>query len=233
MLNQTARNGSMNYYVLIMAAGSGRRFGTEIPKQFHELAGMPVIMHAIQRFLTWSNDIRIVVVLPAGYVAYWKELTAKFAFNVPHVVAEGGSTRFLSVRNGLALIGDEGLTAVHDGVRPLVLSETIARCFETAGKYGSAVPYVNPADTVRLENEQGFVTYDRNRVRLIQTPQVFRTEIIKKAYLQNYDPGFTDDATVVERSGEKIFLVEGNRENIKITNPEDLAVAEALLQFIF
>lgn len=233
MLNPAVRSRVMNHYVLIVAAGSGKRFGTDIPKQFLELAGRPLIMHTIQRFLTFSADVSIIVVLPAGYVSYWKELTVKYAFDVPHVVAEGGSTRFYSVKNGLALTGDDGLVAVHDGVRPLVSTDTIARCFETALKFGNAVPAVNPADTVRLETEKGTEMYDRSHVRLIQTPQVFRTEIIKKAYLQEYSPDFTDDATVVEKSGQTIHLVEGNRENIKITNPEDLAVAEALYHFIF
>ncbi|NSW94532.1 MAG: 2-C-methyl-D-erythritol 4-phosphate cytidylyltransferase [Bacteroidales bacterium] len=223
----------MKCYVLIMAAGSGSRFGAEIPKQFHELAGKPVVMHAIQQFLNWRNDIEIIIVLPAGYLTYWKNLTAKYSFNVPHSVTEGGATRFLSVRNGLALTGDDGLVAVHDGVRPLVSTDTITRCFETAEKYGSAVPVINPADTVRLETEQSSTTFDRNRVKLVQTPQVFRADIIRKAYMQDYNPGFTDDATVVEKSGIAIHLVEGNRENIKITNPEDLAVAGALLHYIF
>ena len=233
MPKPSVRDEVMNHYILIVAAGSGKRFGTDIPKQFLELAGRPVIMHTIQRFLAFSADVRFIVVLPTGYVSYWKELTVKYAFDVPHVVAEGGSTRFFSVKNGLALTGDDGLVAVHDGVRPLVSPDTIARCFEAAQKFGNAVPSVIPSDSVRLETEKGSETYDRNHVRLIQTPQVFRTEIIKKAYLQEYSPDFTDDATVVEKSGQIIHLVEGNRENIKITSPEDLAVTEAMLHFIF
>lgn len=233
MLNPIIRNGVMNHYVIIVAAGSGKRFGTDIPKQFLELAGKPLIMHTIQRFLSYSTDISIIVVLPAEYISYWKELTVKYAFKVPHVVTEGGSTRFYSVKNGLALTEDDGLVAVHDGVRPLVSTATISRCFEAAMEFGNAVPAINPPDTVRIQTDMGSETYDRNQVKLIQTPQVFRTEIIKKAYQQEYSPDFTDDATVVERSGQTIHLVEGNRENIKITNPEDLAVAEALCHFIF
>jgi len=219
----------MNQYVLIVAAGTGKRMGSEIPKQFLEVAGKPVLMHTIGRFLAYNESIEIIVVLPEKQISYWTGLQKKYSFIIPHRIVKGGEKRFYSVRNGLASLGVRGLVAIHDGVRPLVSTNTIRRCFEAAAKHGSAIPVISPADSLRIVTDQGSVSVNRNHVKLVQTPQVFDTELIRKAYLQDYTSEFTDDATVLETAGEMVFLVEGNRENIKITSPEDLLIAEAFL----
>ncbi len=220
----------MNRYALIVAGGSGSRMGTVIPKQFLELAGKPVLMHTIEKFRKFESSIRIIVVLPEDHIGLWHELTDKYSFPVSHDIVSGGATRFESVKNGLQLIKSRGYVAIHDGVRPLVSRDTILRCFTEAERYGNAVPVSSPADSLRLITDQGNIPVNRHHLRLIQTPQVFDTELIIKAYQQEYSPEFTDDATLLEKTGESIRLVEGNRENIKITNPVDLIVAEALMQ---
>jgi len=222
----------MKLYAVIVAAGSGTRMGTDIPKQFLELAGKPVLMHTIERFLTFSNSIHIITVLPGEYLEFWDQLKKKYTFTQPHIIVRGGETRFISVRNGLEYVDDDALVAVHDAVRPLVSIGTIKRCFETAGEYGNAIPVISPSDTLRIVNEENSKPVDRLLVKQIQTPQVFHSRLLKKAYCQSYLPEFTDDATVLEKTGEKIRLVDGNRENIKITNPEDLIIAEHLLPSI-
>lgn len=222
----------MKLYAVIVAGGSGTRMGTDIPKQFLELAGKPVLMHTIERFLTFSNSIHIITVLPGEYLEFWDQLKKKYTFTLPHIIVRGGETRFISVRNGLEYVDDDALVAVHDAVRPLVSIGTIKRCFETAGEYGNAIPVISPSDTLRIVNEENSKPVDRLLVKQIQTPQVFHSRLLKKAYCQSYLPEFTDDATVLEKTGEKIRLVDGNRENIKITNPEDLIIAQHLLPSI-
>ena len=222
----------MELYIIIVAGGSGKRMGDVIPKQFLELAGRPVLMHTIDRFKTFNNDIEIITVLPENQLRYWIDLQKKYSFEVPHTLVKGGSARFFSVKNGLKFVNEPGLVAIHDGVRPLVSIDTIQRCFDTAEKLGNAVPSVSPADSLRLLTNQGSEPIDRLYVRQIQTPQVFNATLIKKAYLQEYKPEFTDDATVLEKTGEKINLIEGNRENIKITNPEDLLISAAFFPTI-
>ncbi len=219
----------MDLYALIVAGGAGRRMGTVIPKQFLELAGKPVLMHTAERFYSFDPLIRIIIVLPGDRFCLWNELKVKHSFKLPHSLAEGGQTRFESVRNGLALVDDESLVAIHDGVRPLVSTNTIRNCFETATLYGNAIPAVSPADSVRMVTDAGNIPINRHCLRLIQTPQVFYSRLIKKAYSTDFSPEFTDDAMVLEKSGEDIRIVEGNRENIKITNPEDLIIAKTLL----
>jgi 2-C-methyl-D-erythritol 4-phosphate cytidylyltransferase len=220
----------MQLYAIIVAGGSGKRMGADTPKQFIELAGRPVLMHTIERFREFNEKIEIITVLPENQLRYWRELQAKYSFNVPQTLVKGGSARFFSVRNGLEFVTAPGLVAIHDGVRPLVSSDTIRRCFEEAGKSGSAVPVISPLDSLRMIDEKGNEVVDRRKIRIIQTPQVFDSVLLKKAYTQKYQPEFTDDATVFELMGEKINLVDGNRENIKITTPEDLLIADALLQ---
>ena len=219
----------MDRYALIVAGGAGRRMGSAIPKQFLELAGKPILMHSAQRFFAFDHEIRLIIVLPRDLFEFWDELKAKHSFTLPHSLAEGGQTRFESVRNGLELVEDESLVAIHDGVRPLVSAETIRNCFETAARYGNAIPAVSPADSVRIVTGAGNMPVNRQYIRLIQTPQVFASHLIKKAYMTEFNPEFTDDAMVLEKTGEEIRLVSGNRENIKITNPEDLIIAETLL----
>jgi len=222
----------MNEYAVIVAAGSGRRMGSEIPKQFLEIAGKPVLMHTIERFRAYSESIKIIVVLPENQISNWNELQKKYPFSIPHLVVKGGEKRYHSVRNGLEAIVSPGLVAIHDGVRPLVSTGTIRRCFEAAASHGSAIPVISPADSLRIVTDQGSVPVNRQHVRLVQTPQVFDTELIRRAYLLDYTFEFTDDATVLEKAGEQVFLVEGNRENIKITSPEDIVTAEALFPYV-
>jgi 2-C-methyl-D-erythritol 4-phosphate cytidylyltransferase len=222
----------MQLYVVIVAGGSGKRMGAEIPKQFLELAGRPVLMHTIERFKSFNETIEIITVLPEDQLRHWIELKEKYSFSVPETLVKGGSHRFFSVRNGLQFVNVPGLVAIHDGVRPFVSIETIKRCFETAEKYGNAIPSISITESLRMISEKESHPINRLLVRQIQTPQVFNAELLKKAYLLDYKPEFTDDATVLENTGEKINLVEGNRENIKITNPEDLLISKALLPTI-
>jgi 2-C-methyl-D-erythritol 4-phosphate cytidylyltransferase len=222
----------MQLYVVIVAGGSGKRMGAEIPKQFLELAGRPVLMHTIERFKTFNESIEIITVLPENQLRHWLELQEKYAFSVPQTLVKGGSVRFYSVRNGLQFVNTPGLVAVHDGVRPFVSIDTIKKCFETAEKLGNAIPAVQVAESLRIVSDNDSHPINRLLVRQIQTPQVFNAALLKKAYQQEYKPEFTDDATVIEKLGEKINLVEGNRENIKITNPEDLLISKALLMSI-
>jgi 2-C-methyl-D-erythritol 4-phosphate cytidylyltransferase len=222
----------MDLYVVIVAGGSGKRMGVDTPKQFLELSGRPVLMHTIERFKEFNDTIEIITVLPENQLRFWNELQKKYSFDISNTLVKGGNKRFFSVKNGLEFVNTPGLVAIHDGVRPLVRVETIKRCFETAEKYGNAIPVISPADSLRIETEQGNNPVNRLHIKQIQTPQVFNAALIKKAYKQDYDPEFTDDATVLEKTGEKIQMVEGNRENIKITNPEDLFIAQTLLSFI-
>ncbi len=222
----------MKLYAVIVAGGSGKRMGAEIPKQYLELAGKPVLMHTLERFKAFDESIEIITVLPENQIRFWADLQKKYSFNIPHTLVKGGRSRFFSVRNGLKFVEKQSIVAIHDGVRPFVSIDTINRCFETAKILGNAIPVISPNDTLRMINETGSYPINRMHVKQVQTPQVFKAELIKKAYEQEYIPEFTDDATVLERTGEKINLVEGNRENIKITNPEDLLISNALLPAI-
>jgi 2-C-methyl-D-erythritol 4-phosphate cytidylyltransferase len=222
----------MKLYALIVAGGTGKRMGAEIPKQYLELAGKPVLMRTLERFKAFDGSIEIIAVLPENQIRFWADLQKKYSFTIPHTLVKGGKSRFFSVRNGLKFVEDPGIVAIHDGVRPFVSIETINRCFETALKLGNAIPVISPIDTLRIVNETGSYPVSRMQVRQVQTPQVFRADLIKKAYEQDYLPEFTDDATVLEKTGVVINLVEGNRENIKITNPEDLLISNALLPVI-
>jgi 2-C-methyl-D-erythritol 4-phosphate cytidylyltransferase len=222
----------MDLYVVIVAGGSGKRMGAEIPKQFLELAGRPVLMHTIERFKSFNDSIEIITVLPENQLRFWIDLQKKHSFSILHTLVKGGYNRFYSVRNGLKFVNNEGLVAIHDGVRPFVSIDTIKRCFDTAEKLGNAIPAISPTESLRILTDQGSVSVNRLHVKQIQTPQVFNARLIKNAYLQEYSPDFTDDATVLEKTGEKINIIEGNRENIKITNPEDLLISTALLTTI-
>jgi 2-C-methyl-D-erythritol 4-phosphate cytidylyltransferase len=222
----------MKLYAVIVAGGTGKRMHAEIPKQYLELAGKPVLMHTLEKFKAFDASIEIITVLPENQLRFWGELQKKYSFDVPHTLVKGGKSRFFSVRNGLKFVETPGLVAIHDGVRPFVSLDTIKRCFETAEKLGNAIPVISPSDTLRIVSDEGSKTINRLQVKQVQTPQVFNAEIIKKAYLQEYMPEFTDDATVLERTGVKINLVNGNRENIKITNPEDLVISTALLPVV-
>ncbi len=222
----------MDRYAILVAGGKGLRMGSDIPKQFLPLRGRPVLMHTIDVFKRTYPDIHIILVLPREQQDYWRQLCGQHDYDVELCVADGGETRFHSVRNGLSQIPDgaRGVVGVHDGVRPFVSPETIRRCFEAAEEFGAVVPVVPVVETVRqLLADGGSMTVDRNAYRLVQTPQTFDIQLLKKAYGQPFDPFFTDDASVVEAMGHPIKLVEGNNENIKLTNPADLKLAEGMV----
>jgi 2-C-methyl-D-erythritol 4-phosphate cytidylyltransferase len=202
--------------------------GGEIPKQFLPICGKPVLMRTLETFHAYDSAIHIILVLPVSQQAYWKELCAEYHFTLPHDVADGGETRFHSVMNGLAKVEGEGLVGVHDGVRPFVSQEVIARCYEEAAEKKAVIPVIGVVETVRQLVDGESVTVPRDQYKLVQTPQVFDVALLRKAYHQEYTDMFTDDASVVEALGEKVHLVEGNRENIKLTTPFDLKLAELL-----
>jgi len=231
-VNLTGRARPMEMYALIVAGGSGSRMGTRIPKQFIGIAGRPILMHTVERFRSFSASVKIIIVLPPNQIDYWKSLCRDHAFEIPHSVAAGGTTRFQSVKAGLELVGPDGIVAIHDGVRPLVSRETLQRCFEAAAESGNAIPVISPSDSLRILTAGGSTPVDRDNIKIIQTPQVFDIRLIRKAYQQEYNAAFTDDATVFEKEGGTIRLVAGNMENIKITTPEDLIICEALLPLI-
>jgi 2-C-methyl-D-erythritol 4-phosphate cytidylyltransferase len=219
----------MKLYAVIVAGGHGKRMGSELPKQYMELAGKPVLMRTLERFKAFDESIELITVLPENQLRFWAELQKKYSFNIPHTIVKGGKARFYSVRNGLNFVDVPGLVAIHDGVRPFVSIDTIKRCFQMAEKLGNAVPVISPNESMRVLTETGSKPVNRLNVKIVQTPQVFNAGIIKKAYRQDYLPEFTDDASVLEKTGVKINLIEGNRENIKITTPEDLVISSALL----
>lgn len=222
----------MDRYAILVAGGKGLRMGSDIPKQFLPLRGRPVLMHTIDVFRRTYPDIHIILVLPREQQDYWRQLCGQHGYDVEVCVADGGEARFHSVRNGLSQIPDgaRGVVGVHDGVRPFVSPETIRRCFEAAEEYGAVVPVVPVVETVRqLLADGSSMTVDRNAYRLVQTPQTFDIQLLKKVYGQPFDPFFTDDASVVEAMGHPIKLVEGNNENIKLTNPADLKLAEGMV----
>ncbi len=223
----------MHKYAIIVAGGKGERMGENIPKQFLELAGKPILMHTIEKFQNTFSEIKIILALPENQLDFWRELCFKYSFNkIPYQIVVGGKTRFDSVKNALTLITEQGIVAVHDGVRPLVSLATITNCFEQAKKSGTAVPVVDVVDSLRFVSKQDETSkaVTRNCYKSVQTPQCFKAEIILKAYQQDFDESFTDDASVVEKLGYQIDLVEGNTENIKITSPVDIALAEAILK---
>ncbi|MCW3103226.1 MAG: 2-C-methyl-D-erythritol 4-phosphate cytidylyltransferase [Bacteroidetes bacterium] len=220
----------MKKYIIIVAGGSGTRMNSAVPKQFMELKGKPVLMHTVEKFTNTFPDAKIIIVLPESLNAEWKALCTKHNFSIAHELAAGGETRYHSVKNGLALVPDACLVGIHDAARPLVSKDTILRAFETAEKWGNATPVVPVSDSLRSVRGKENTAVDRSHYSIVQTPQCFHSDLLRKAFLKEYKPEFTDDATVLEAFGEKINLVEGNRENIKITTPQDLLLAEALMQ---
>ena len=247
----------MEDYIIIVAGGKGLRMGSDIPKQFLPIAGKPVLMRTLERFCEYSPTLQIILVLPKAQQDYWKQLCEEYHFNVEYQLADGGETRFHSVQHGLALIPDEteGVVGVHDGVRPFPSIDVIRRCYDTAREKKAVIPVIPVVETLRQiiskddrtnrtaeQTEEGgkvlqsyspcnkiSQTVPRNEYRLVQTPQTFDIQLLKAANRQPYNDGFTDDASVVEAYGFDITLVEGNRENIKITTPYDLKIAEALI----
>ena len=218
-------------YIIIVAGGKGLRMGSDIPKQFLPIGGKPVLMRTLERFRSYDANLQIILVLPEAQQDYWRELCEQYHFDVEYLLANGGQTRFHSVQNGLALVPDdaEGVVGIHDGVRPFPSIEVIRNCYATARVKKAVIPVIPVVETVRhLEGDKS-ATVPRNDYRLVQTPQTFDIQLLKAANRQPYNEGFTDDASVVESYGHDITLVEGNRENIKITTPYDLKIAEVLL----
>jgi 2-C-methyl-D-erythritol 4-phosphate cytidylyltransferase len=218
----------MERYAIIVAGGSGIRMQSGIPKQFIPIGEKPVLMHTMAAFKAVYEDIHIITVLPEKYIRLWKDLCVEFSFNISHTTTPGGRTRYESVKQGLKLVHTDGIIGVHDGVRPFGSQQTIRTAYETAEVMGAAIPVIELNDSLRLLHNGATLPADRNRYRLVQTPQCFRAEILKKAYEAPYRIEFTDDATIVEAAGYTVELTPGNFENIKITRTIDLAFAEVL-----
>lgn len=217
-------------YALIVAGGKGTRIKSKVPKQFLDLDGVPILMRTINTFYTYSPAITVIVVLPEDDFPIWEELCLLHKYNRPLILTKGGDTRFQSVKNGLDKIQGDGLVAIHDGVRPLVSEDIIGASFRLAAVHGSAVAAVRLKESIRMTDQDNTKAMDRSRFRLVQTPQTFTVSLIKNAYQTKEDASLTDDASVAERAGHVISLFEGSYENIKITTPEDLIVAEALIR---
>lgn len=220
----------MTRQAIIVAGGRGTRMNNEVPKQFLPLCGKPIVMHTLETFYNFDSHIELILVLPEHLMVYWQNLCVEHQFDIPHHIVAGGQERFYSVKNGLAFAKPNALIAIHDGVRPFVSHSTLELCFAQAELQGNAIPAMPLVDSIREVQEHESQIVDRTKLRAIQTPQVFQSQIITKAFEQPFSPTFTDDASVVEAYGEKIHLVEGNVENIKLTTPFDLLIGEALLQ---
>lgn len=212
----------MEKAVIIVAGGSGTRMGADRPKQFLEVKGKPILAHTLERFYQYDSSMEMVLVLPKDQIKIWEAYCQKYNITIPHKITTGGESRFHSVSNGLKMIESRGVVGVHDGVRPCVSLDTLKRCFEEAEKEGAVVPVVPLVDSIREKDGETSKAVDRSKYALVQTPQTFQWEILSKAYQQSFDPLFTDDASVVEADGKKIKLIDGNRENLKVTTPEDL-----------
>lgn len=220
----------MKFYAIIVAGGSGSRMNSEIPKQFIPLLGKPVLMHTIEAFYYSELRPEILLVLSRNFHPFWNELCLKYDFSIPHQVIEGGAERFYSVKNAVDTIDDESVTAVHDAVRPVVDNELITRCFSEAQVHKAVVPVIESRDSLRKKENDTTSAIAREEILIVQTPQVFESSLLKKAYEQNYSKDFTDDASVVEKAGGKIHITSGDFKNIKVTYPEDLEVASLFLK---
>lgn len=220
----------MQKHIIVVAGGKGLRMGAPLPKQFVCVAGLPVLMHTLLRCHAAQPDAQLILALPKDHQALWQQLCVEYDFRLEHQIVDGGETRFHSVRNALALVPEAvGVVAVHDGVRPFAGIEVIQRVMQAAAETGASIPVVAVVETLRqVESEGRSHTVSRDAYRLVQTPQAFRIDVLKQAYNQPYQPAFTDDASVVEALGMEVTLVEGNRENIKLTTPADLSYAEFL-----
>lgn len=219
----------MKQNIIIVAGGKGLRIGGELPKQFIPIGGKPILMHTIEAFYNYNKNIHIVLVLPASHRDYWAKLCVEYNFTIPHVITLGGKTRFHSVKNGLELVA-EGIVGVHDGARPFVSVNLIKNCYESAKESGAVIPVINPIDSLRqITEDSNSHIIDRSKIKAVQTPQIFNVDILKKAYETDFSPQFTDDASVVESSGVKVHLIDGEVTNIKVTTPFDLQIAELLV----
>jgi 2-C-methyl-D-erythritol 4-phosphate cytidylyltransferase len=216
-------------YIVIVAGGTGTRMKSEVPKQFIELLGTPILMHTINRFTSTFPAINVILVLSPDFIEHWEALCDKHNFTIPHQQSLGGATRFHSVQNGLMLVPDDSLVGIHDAARPLVSDQTIKLAFDKAAEKGNASPAIALHESIRLVENDANKAVDRSKYYTIQTPQCFQSSLIKKAFTQEFELTFTDDASVLEATGESINLVDGNIENIKITTPQDLLIANAIM----
>jgi 2-C-methyl-D-erythritol 4-phosphate cytidylyltransferase len=221
---------ALKEYAIIVAGGKGSRIRSSVPKQYLELCGLPILMHTLNAFFRYSSSMTVILVLPKDDFGLWNELCLKYSFLKPVILQQGGETRFQSVRNGLMKISDDGLVAIHDGVRPLVSEDIIGASFRLAAVHQSAVASVRLKESIRMTDQEKTKAVDRSRFRLIQTPQTFVVSLIRAAYEIREEESLTDDASVAELAGHSISLFEGSYENIKVTTPEDLIVAEALMK---
>ncbi|HTM65612.1 MAG TPA: 2-C-methyl-D-erythritol 4-phosphate cytidylyltransferase, partial [Flavipsychrobacter sp.] len=229
-ISQLKVENSSPVYAIIVDGGQGTRMGTAVPKQFLDLNGKPILHHTIDAFVQAIPGIQIVLVLPSHQISYAQMVLQSFTERIDLTIVSGGETRFRSVQNGLKDTPEDAVVMVHDGVRPLVSAELIQRCYQQALEKGSAIPAIAVTDSMRLVTKEGSEPVERSQLRIIQTPQAFRASILLSAMQQAYDEGFTDEATVVEAYGKEVFLIEGEKSNIKITTPEDMVVAEALIK---
>ena len=220
----------MKRYAVIVAGGQGVRMGADRPKQFLEIGGKPILQHTIERFLAFDPSVEIIVVLPSAQKQWWREHCRQTGFVERYSMVSGGITRFHSVQNALAYVGDEGVVAIHDGVRPLVGTALLERLFGAAASHPAVIPAVPVVESLRRVEGGSSVPVARDGMVLVQTPQVFAAAVLKEAYTQPYATSFTDDASVVEAAGTPIHIVAGERTNIKITTPDDLSFAEELLR---
>ena len=219
----------MEKYVIIVAGGSGKRMGGEMPKQFLLVAGKPILMHTVEAFARACEAFKFILVLPEAHFSTWNELVEQYNFTIPVTLVAGGAERFFSVKNALAYVPEGALVAVHDGVRPFASIQTINDAFDVAVEKGAAVPVIDEVDSLRRVQSGTSQAVNRSEYKRVQTPQVFSSTILKNAYNQEFSSLFTDDASVVESIGHTITLTTGNVENIKITTPHELLLAEALI----
>lgn len=219
----------MNKYAVIVAGGKGVRMNSALPKQFLPLCDKPILYHTIKAFIDVYEDVKIILVLPEDNISYTQMVLQAFTDRIDLTIVAGGATRFHSVQNGLQAIDGDGVVFVHDGVRPLLSTSLIHACYYQTVEKGSAIPAIAVSDSMRIVDGEDSRPVDRNKMRSIQTPQTFRTDIILSAFEQEYSDEFTDEATVVESAGYKVALIEGEKSNIKITTPEDMKVAESIL----
>ncbi|MAD50575.1 MAG: 2-C-methyl-D-erythritol 4-phosphate cytidylyltransferase [Flavobacteriales bacterium] len=216
----------MKQYIIIVAGGSGSRMGSTIPKQFLDLNSKPILMHTINKMHQSLEGSEIILALPKSEFGTWKSLCQQHQFDISHQLVEGGNTRFKSVKNALQKISEKSVIAVHDGVRPLVKESVVKQCMQTAKDKGATIPVLEIEESLRQKTDHGSTVVNRDDYLIVQTPQCFTSEILLEAYQQKYTPSFTDDASVVEAMGIEVQLIQGNKENIKITTQEDLKIAE-------
>ncbi|MFM7725778.1 MAG: 2-C-methyl-D-erythritol 4-phosphate cytidylyltransferase [Flavobacteriales bacterium] len=221
----------MKRYALLVAAGSGKRMGAPVPKQFLPVAGKPLLYHTLQRMFDFDAEMRLILVLHPDYIDTWKELVSQYDITIPHEIVEGGAERFHSVKSAIdSIFEEDAVVGIHDGVRPLVSIDTLRRCYETAERMGNAVPVVAVNDSLREVHGEQNHAIARSNIRIVQTPQCFRLKELRSAFEQSYHASFTDDASVMEAAGHTIHLVEGNRENMKVTTPEDMRFIEWVIR---